>query len=156
MDGREPGGKGTQAPGVSARAPRRVSSPAATSSIWLHVLPTAAAPGVRPSIRAMSIPGISATRQMQGARLVAGPFRPSADREQEGRRAVEGILEHRLERVPETRVGDQLGLGEQADPGLEEIEPGEGIALPREEQDRAADRREMGRPFLGLARRARW
>ena len=59
--------------------------------------------------------------------------------------------------MPELRIRHELGrTADPLDGGSEELDPGERIGFPGKEQDRAADRGEMGRPCLGPVRRAGW
>src|SRR3954451_15387907 len=69
---------------------------------------------------------------------------PSGGREapEEGCGAIEGVVEDRLEGVPEPGIGDELGVGKERHPRSQQLDPRERIRLARQQQDGAWD----GRP----------
>ena len=67
------------------------------------------------------------------SRLCRAYLAPAAARsdqgEKEGGRPIERVVDDRLEGVPEPRIGDELGVGQEGDPLPEEIEIRERIGL---------------------------
>jgi hypothetical protein len=55
------------------------------------------------------------------------------EREEEGGRPIEGVVEDGLERVTELGVRVQLGLAEERDGGPEQLDAGERVGLARQE-----------------------
>ena len=56
------------------------------------------------------------------------------------RHAVERVVEHRAEAVPQLRIGHELGVGQEPDRFAEQVDPRERVRLARQQQDRARDR----------------
>jgi hypothetical protein len=60
--------------------------------------------------------------------------------QQERSGPIEGIVEDRLERVAESRIGHQLGALQEPDGRSQKLDPGEWVGLTRQQKHRAGVR----------------